>query len=82
MPAIAQPIETAPRDGTHIVGLCQWGWLEMWFKSDPYDGEFWMDQADSEPVPTHWIELPMVLFENKYIPNEPQPVERGDEPST
>ena len=70
MPAVAQPIETAPRDGTHIIGLAHGGWREMWFKRDQYEGEFWTDDMDSEPKPTHWIELPIMLFENKYVPAE------------
>lgn len=58
MPAVAQPIETAPRDGSVILGMDHAGWREMWFVRDPYEGEFWRDHFDSEPAPTLWTELP------------------------
>ena len=53
-----QPIDTAPRDGTCILGLDRSGWREMWWKEDLYEGAFWQDHFDSEPSPTHWAELP------------------------
>ena len=56
---LAEPIDTAPRDGTHVIGLSQWGWREMWFVRDK-EGDFWMDAQDSEPSPTHWIAVPDV----------------------
>lgn len=52
------PIATAPKDGTHVIGLTQWGALEIWWHVDTYDGEWWMDHGDSEPSPTHWVPLP------------------------
>ncbi len=61
----ASLIETAPRDGRHIVGLAKCGWREMWVKRDEHDGEYWMDYQDSEPEPTHWIELPDVSRQRK-----------------
>ena len=51
-------IETAPRDGTHIIGSDGRGWREMWFKRDQYEGEYWTDHGDTEPAPTHWIPVP------------------------
>jgi hypothetical protein len=55
----ARPIETAPRDGTHIIGRTKsQGWVEMWWE-EVEPGVFnWMDEADSEPEPTHWIPCP------------------------
>jgi hypothetical protein len=57
---VAEPIETAPRDGSHIIGLAQYGWREMWFVRDQIEGEYWMDAQDSEPTPSHWVRLPTV----------------------
>lgn len=66
MPAVAQPIETAPLDGTRIVARCRKsGWREMWWKEDQYFGAFWQDEADSEPEPLEWIEMPITINLNK-----------------
>ena len=54
----ARLIETAPRDGSRILGKDRHGWREMWWKVDSYEGEFWQDEFDSEPEPTHWAPLP------------------------
>ena len=53
-----QPIDTAPRDGTRILGLDRAGWREMWWKQDLYEGAFWQDHFDSEPEPTCWVAVP------------------------
>lgn len=55
----ASSIDTAPKDGTHILGLTQWGWREIWYVKDQHDGEYWTDDGDSEPEPTHWAPLPI-----------------------
>jgi hypothetical protein len=51
-----QPIDTAPLDGTRVL-LFQpgRGAFEGWWKNDwPVIEQYWMDDADSEPSPTHW----------------------------
>ena len=53
-----EPIITAPRDGTRILGRDRRGWREMWWKVDQYEGAFWQDEFDSEPDPMHWVPLP------------------------
>jgi hypothetical protein len=53
------PIETAPKDGTHVIGLTQFGAREIWWHQDSYEGEFWQDEGDSEPEPTHWVPMPV-----------------------
>jgi hypothetical protein len=53
-----RPIDTAPKDGTRILGHDRSGWREMWWKEDLYEGSFWQDEFDSEPEPTHWLPLP------------------------
>lgn len=55
-----QPIETAPRDGTKIL-TCRRGHdyaasiRVCYYVVDQYEGEYWQDDADSEPNPTHWM---------------------------
>jgi hypothetical protein len=57
----AQPISTAPRDGTLILGMDRYGWREMWFRVDGTDhADYWQDHYDSEPEPTHWCPLPII----------------------
>jgi hypothetical protein len=53
-----QPIETAPKDGSHFIGRDGHGAREMWGRKDYYEGEFWQDHQDSEPAPTHWYPMP------------------------
>lgn len=63
-----QPIETAPRDGTDIIGASYWlmgdgvyrlGWLAEGY----LDGDVWVFasfdlDADEYNAPTHWASLP------------------------
>lgn len=57
-----QPIETAPKDGTHVlVWSKSWGPTQAFFISeddeDYYEG--WVAyHADQEIAPTHWMPLP------------------------
>jgi hypothetical protein len=51
-------MDSAPTDGTHIIGNTQWGAHEIWWHKDTYEGEYWTDEGDSEPEPTGWIPMP------------------------
>lgn len=54
-----QPIETAPTDGTPIWAVQGSRQFVAWWDYHPADDvEFWRDEADSEPQPTHWMPLP------------------------
>lgn len=57
-----QPIDTAPKDGTKILTCALQSYPDSinvcWWKSDWFEGEFWQDDRDSEPAPTHWLPLP------------------------
>ena len=60
-----QTMETAPRDGTWILGWCKrsdiqdtvqvWHWYEF------HEGWYWQNAADSNDLddqPTYWMPLP------------------------
>ncbi len=62
-----QPIETAPRDGTRILGyspskdatVCETWWVEDYLQDEwgVYIGG-WDDDWDLNRKPTHWMPLP------------------------
>lgn len=65
-----RPIETAPRDGTNILLLCDFGdrremtiarWSDNPLPAGPFGKFMWREMQDStvaEKVPTHWQPLP------------------------
>lgn len=57
-----QPIETAPKDGTAFLayeGGKSHPHYECWWQHNDWtDEQYWQDEADSEPEPTHWMSLP------------------------
>ena len=60
-----QPIETAPRDGSHVILTdSKRQWLGYWEAQSPYGGttnEFvscTLPWASGEKKPTHWMPLP------------------------
>ncbi|MEJ1174253.1 DUF551 domain-containing protein [Agrobacterium sp. CMT1] len=53
-----QPIESAPRDGTQFLAFEIDGYFNCWWHDNGYGEQYWMDEADSEPNPTHWMPLP------------------------
>lgn len=63
-----QPIETAPKEGTGIVGSAWWkmadgvyclGWLaEGYFDGDDWAFASFDLDADEYSAPTHWMPLP------------------------
>ena len=56
----AEPISTAPKDGTRILAVDMGGWREMWWVKNGTDyADYWQDHYDSEPEPTHWCPLPI-----------------------
>ena len=53
-----QPIETAPMDGSRFLALEGTRHFDCWWSDKGYGEAYWMDEADSEPEPTHWMPLP------------------------
>lgn len=52
-------IDSAPKDGRKMLGLIGEDEVgTIWWHRDAYEGEWWMDEADSEPEPTHWMPMP------------------------
>lgn len=53
------PIETAPKGGTQFLAYDKAnGYYNCWWHKSMYGEEYWMDEADTEPNPTHWRPLP------------------------
>ena len=64
-----QPIETAPKDGTLILGAWQclnktWDMNAMFYSEEGGDG-WWVEyHGDYQHDPTHWMPLPEPPKEN------------------
>ncbi|MDR5008255.1 hypothetical protein RGK87_04435 [Agrobacterium fabacearum] len=53
-----QSIETAPKDGSQFLAFGIGGYFNCWWHDNGYGEQYWMDDADSEPNPSHWMALP------------------------
>ncbi len=53
-----QSIETAPKDGTQFLAFDKGSYFNCWWHDNGYGEQYWMDDADSEPNPSHWMPLP------------------------
>ncbi len=53
-----QSIETAPKDGTQFLAFDKGSYFNCWRHDNGYGEQYWMDDADSEPNPWHWMPLP------------------------
>jgi hypothetical protein len=66
-----RPIETAPKDGSHVLLHCDFGetgrqitvarWCDDPSPAGPYGKFCWREMQDSsiaEQIPTHWMPLP------------------------
>lgn len=68
-----RPIETAPKDGTPVLGYCQPRYVEsgkpmsfsyqaiIWWRGERYGDSQWkwrLHHSDSAVEPTHWQPLP------------------------
>ena len=49
-----RPIETAPKDGTHILAFHNGSIWTVWWS----DTQMWHDSNDYDYRPTHWMPLP------------------------
>lgn len=54
-----QSIETAPKDGTQFLAFDKGSYFNCWWHDNGYGEQYWMDDAESEPNPSHWMPLPV-----------------------
>ena len=54
-----QPIETAPKDGTPILGNSNYSGVQI-AQMSWTDGGWWIDKLDLLDAPTHWMPLPVL----------------------
>jgi len=55
-----KPIETAPKDGKPFIAHENGDAYKCWWHRDDTEGDYWQNEADSEPNPDLWIEWPEV----------------------
>lgn len=54
-----RPIKTCPPgEDKFLAYQPDRGIYECWWHEDHRNGGYWMDRADSDPEPTHWMPLP------------------------
>ncbi|RTM07457.1 MAG: DUF551 domain-containing protein [Hyphomicrobiales bacterium] len=51
-------MDGAPRDGSRFLAFEKGRYFDCWWEDKGYGEAYWMDEADSEPKPTHWLPLP------------------------
>lgn len=77
-----QPIETAPKDGTHVLLWCPWPWKPMAgrvsvgsFREDDYaqeDGPTWLDDSHDD-FSTGYASTPLRATHWMQLPPPPIP---------
>ncbi|KFB11013.1 DUF551 domain-containing protein [Nitratireductor basaltis] len=56
-----RPIKTVPKDGTHFLAYSPGKYyqcFECWWEEGLQHWQFWIDDWDAAPEPTHWMPLP------------------------
>lgn len=54
-----RPIDTAPKDGTEVIGLYGRKKIALcWYFRPSSNTEGWLDQNGNARRPTHWMPLP------------------------
>lgn len=53
-----QTIDSAPKDGSKFLAFEKGIFFSCWWYKSPCWEQYWMDNGDTEPEPTHWMPLP------------------------
>lgn len=56
LPPMFLPIESAPRDGSHIIGYDAGCVYEVWWDPSGWDDGEWGER----PAPSHWLPMPII----------------------